>query len=88
MSILTGVLSHTSHRGRYRSGLYAALSIFSLALTRHLAGVHGREARPKHDYTFDRIDNKGDYEPGNCPRPTWSEQNLSRRSRKVRKQAA
>ena len=53
------------------------LSIFGLALTRRLAGRHGRKPELKDDY-----------EPATADRPAWPEQNLSRRSWNIRKQAA
>ena len=38
--------------------------------------------RPSFDYTLDRIDNNGNYEPGNCKWSTQSEQNKNQRRNK------
>jgi len=39
----------------------------------------GLRPTPTHLYSLDRIDNDGNYEPGNCRWATWREQRLNQR---------
>lgn len=63
------------HSGKYGSYYDKGISVCDRWQKSFVNFLKDMGVRPSIEYTLNRIDNNGDYEPGNCVWSTWTEQN-------------